>query len=173
MKPRTTVPWWQRLLLVFCAAVIAWLSTAIVLTCILLWHTPGGRHWFNDLSGGGILETLRAGLIMGGFMALGFYIFLAAPLVLVWPVKSQLKHWYAFLCVAALLPVVYMSTIFWRHPVLILQEIHHNPGILELAWPAIPFLWGIACYLLLLRGQHGRLRDQVSQPLEEQLGGEA
>ena len=173
MRPRTTVPWWQRLLLVFCAAVIAWLSTAIVVTCTFLWHIPEERHWFTNLSGDGILATLREILIIGGFMALGFYVLLAAPLVLVWPAKSQLKHWYAFLCVAALLPVVYMSTIFWHHPVLILQEIHRNPGILELAWPAIPFLCGIACYLLLLRCQHGRLREQVSLPSEEQLGGDA
>jgi len=151
MESQPAVPWWQRLLLAFCATILALLTTAIVFTCLWLGRTPADRHWFTTASGGGILEELRIVLIAGGIVALGLFIFLAAPLVLLWPVRSQLKHWHAFLCVAAWLPVLYLSTVFWHHPVLIFQEFRQNPGGLTIFWPAIPFVFGIACYLLLLR----------------------
>ena len=156
MEPQPTVRWWKRLLLGFAATIIVWLSTAIVLTCFWLWRTPQDRHWFTNPSGGGILEDLRITLITGGFVALDLYVLLAAPLVLVWPVKSQLKHWYAFLCTAALLPVAYAAIPFLRHPLLIYRE-GHISQLFFFAWPAIPFLCGMVCYLLLLRRQRTRL----------------
>jgi hypothetical protein len=151
MESQPTVRWWQRLLLGFIATIIAWFSSAIVLTCYWLWRTPQERHWFTNFSRDGILAILREALVIGGFLALDFYVLLAIPLILLWPVKSQLKHWYAFLGAAFSLPLVLTSTLFWRHPLLFLQEVLHNPGILELSWPAMPFVFGIACYLLLLR----------------------
>lgn len=82
--PTPWVPRPRRLVLTLLATIIAWLCASIV---------------FISLSLRGIVAEI---LMYGTFIAFDYFLLLACPLVLLWPVQSQIKHWYAFLGVAAL-----------------------------------------------------------------------
>lgn len=156
MDSRTTVPWWQRLLLGFAATVSTVLVAAAVFAAQSFWRGPG-LHWFS-WSGGGGIQIPAFILYAGGLIALAMYIVVVVPLVLIWPVRSQLKHWYAFLCVAEALPIGIFSRP-WIHPV-------HNPHDIlfeaEHLWITIlPVLFGSVCYLLLLRRQQTRFNSTL------------
>jgi hypothetical protein len=147
MNTRTTVPWWQRLLFGFAATVFTMLLVAVLFAAESFWREPS-LHWFNWSGGGGIRTPVFI-LIGGGMIALAMYLVVVIPLVLLWPVQSQLKHWYAFLCVAALLPIAFFSQA-WKG--LTLHDVSAH-----LPFPVLPVLCGGVCYLLLLRRQHARL----------------
>jgi hypothetical protein len=141
------VPWWQRLQLALAATFVAWLCTSIVLDCL----SP--RRIIAEL------------LSFGMFIAVDYFLLLATPLVLIWPVKSQLKHWYAFLCVGAVLSVL-LTVPYMRHPLLIGREIRSNPeiakGIIGHVWKeTIPIVFGMTCYLLLLRRRQAHILRQM------------
>jgi hypothetical protein len=148
MDPRTSVPWWQRLLFGFAATMFTLLLVVAFSVAQSLWREPG-LHWFRWSDGGGIQIPVFV-LYAGGLIALAVYLVVVLPLVLLWPVQSQLKHWYAFLCVAVLLPIAVFAQP-WSHSWL-LHDI--RPLLL---FPTFPVLCGGVFYLLLLRRQYARL----------------
>ena len=140
MDSQRTVPWWQRLLLGFAATVFTLLLVVVLGAAQSFWREPG--RW----SSGGGIQVLSFVLYACGIIALAMYIVVVVPLVLLWPVQSQLKHWYAFLSVAVLLPIAVFAQP-WRSPWLLAL---YNLRVL-LLFPTFPVLCGGACYLLLLR----------------------
>ena len=88
------------------------------------------------------------------------YLVVVVPLVLLWPVRSQLKPWYAFLSVAMLLPLAIFSKP-WRHPGSNPRDILFAAEHLAIA--VLPVLCGGICYLLLLRRQNARLNPAGSR----------
>ena len=140
------------------AATLFTLFLAVALVAALSFFREPSLHWFNWSASGGIRLAAFA-LIPGAMIALAMYI-IVIPLVLLWPTKSQLKHWYAFLCVAALLPIALFGRP-WRQPGITSHNVFAaftpHAVFALLAFPVLPILGGGACYLLLLRRQQSRL----------------
>ena len=139
-------------------ALIWTLLLAAVLLVVRDLRRDPNLQWFN----GGEIPYVGYFLIIGGLFFLATYIFFVAPLVLLWPVESQRKHWYAMLCVALLWPPLFIGIIDRTSPSMIFQEIRRNLGFYGQLEPIALFACG--CYLLLLRWQHARqMRKSTDQ----------
>jgi hypothetical protein len=146
------VAWWKRLLSGFGALIFTLLLTVAL-------------HTINDFRSDPNLELFNAGesqvvayeLIIGGLVVLATYVLFVAPLVLLWPAKSQRKHWYAMLCVAMLWPPLLFGIII-RHdrPSILFEEIRHAPGLF--GWLELFALCSCGCYVLSIRWQRGRFK---------------
>jgi hypothetical protein len=134
MNPHPTVPRWQRLLFGLVATAVTLFLVVALFVAQDLWH----GHWIGSSSGAGLMHVpdFYFVVIAGRMVAFAMYLVVVVPLVLLWPVRSQLKHWYAFLCAA----------------------LHNLPALL--LFPTLPVLCGVACYLLLLRYRHARLHRE-------------
>jgi hypothetical protein len=120
----TEAVWWQRLLSAFGALLFTLLLTIVLLTINDFRRDPG-LQWFN----GGESQIAAYMLIVGGLVALATYVLFVVPLVLLWPAKSQRKHWYAMLCVAMLWPLLLNGIIIRRdRPPVLFKEIRHDPA---------------------------------------------
>ena len=149
MKSATDVVWWQRLLFALGALVFT-LLLSIALCAIHDFSREPGLQWGN----GGEIQVSGFILIVGGIVVLATYVLLVVPLVLLWPVASQRKHWYGMLCVAAIWPVLQLwIALLHEHPsIKNIQQYLPLYGRLQLF-----ALCSCGSYLLLIHWQHRRL----------------
>lgn len=120
-------------------------ALAFIVLRDMLTHTD--VHWGN----GGEEQIVVYFAIFGGIVSFFTYIFFVAPLVLFWPVHSQLKHWYTVLLVSLLWLPPAMAVAGNRRAVDMLRDLLHpfHPDIMWFMEPFAPLACGL--YLLLLR----------------------
>ena len=145
----TTVAWWKRLLLAFGALLFTLLLPIASVTVRDFWREPE-LQWFN----GGETQIVVFILLVGGLLILATYIVFVAPLVLLWLVESQHKHWFMMLCVSMLWPPILAGIIWHYDPWRLVHEMYQNPGIF--GWPEVFALISCSSHLLLLRWRRGR-----------------
>ena len=146
MERSTPLPWWQRLLLAFAALVITLVALVVFFTVRDYVQSPRDFQWGN----GGEEQMVFAFGYFGGLGELVTYVLFVVPLVLLWPVRSQLKHWYAPLLVSLLwLPPVW-AILSNARPGDMWRDFRHpfHPDLLWLIEPFAPVACGL--YLLLL-----------------------
>lgn len=140
------VTWQTRLAEAF--AVLIPTLLAMVLTAVIRDYirVPQEVDWGNA----GEEQIVAYVVLFGGFGALLTYAFFIVPLVLLWPIRSQLKHCYALLLVSLTwLPLTFgvmgkaRPVDTWRE---FLYPLHDDWG-----WRLEPFaLFACSLYLLLL-----------------------
>jgi hypothetical protein len=155
-----TVPWWQRLFFALCSLIFT-LLLGVALIVARDFRRDSTLQWFN----GGEIQVVGYFAILGGIAALATFLFFILPLVLLWPPHSQVRHWYAVVCVAMLWPPT-LYGIIYRHTVAnSFREVRRLPAIL--GWPELLALCCSACYLLLIRWRHSQLRANPRPRAEE------
>jgi hypothetical protein len=156
MGLRTEAAWWQRLLFGIGALVFA-LFLAIILFAITDYRRdPQYFQWSN----GGESQVAAYVLIYGGLAILMTYVFFVVPLVLLWPVESQRRRWYAMLCVAMFWPLLVVFGINLHGDLsAFLYAIRRSPG--PFVGLELLALCGCGCYLVLIHWQHRRLDARV------------
>ena len=96
MSRPAQVSWWIRLLLAFASLIPTLLFMVLFFVVRDYIQIPENVHWGNA----GEEQVVGVVAIYGGFASLLTYALFIVPLVLLWPVQSQLKHWYALLLVS-------------------------------------------------------------------------
>lgn len=153
MRSADQVNWLHRLLLAFAAMFLASLAALVFIVLRdMLTHTD--VSWGN----GGEEQIVGYFAIYGGIGSLFTYIFFVVPLVLLWPVRSQLKHWYAILLVSLFWLPPAMAFIGNRRAVDMLHDLLHpfHPHILWLMEPFAPLACGLYLLLLLHRTKRAK-----------------
>jgi hypothetical protein len=153
----TTIAWRLRLLFASIALIFTLLLTIALVAIRDFAHEPG-LQWFS----GGEIEVAGYLLIFGGLTILATYICFVVPLVLLWPVESQRKHWYAMLCVAMLWPPLLCGIVQWHGPSTLFQDIRSDLGLL--GWLELFALCSCGCYLLIIHWYHTRIKATLSAP---------
>ena len=142
------VSWRARLLLSFAVLIPTLLAMILFVVIRDYIHVTHDVRWGN----GGEEQMVGVTAIYGSLGALFTYGVFIVPLVLLWLVQSQLKHWY-FLMLAALmwLPLS-LPIVSNARPVDMLHDLLH-PFHRDLVWLLEPFAF-LACglYLILLHG---------------------
>jgi hypothetical protein len=149
---RTTVAWWKRLLFGSLALLFTLLLT-IALIAIKDFRREPNLQWLN----GGEIQMVGYVLIFGGLAILVTYICFVVPLVLLWPVESQRKHWYAMLCVSMLWPPLLVGVAEWPSPSGFFGDLRADRSLY--AWLELFALCWCGCYLLLIYRYHRRAKD--------------
>ena len=140
------VPWWLRLSVGFAVLLPTLLAMVFYAAVRDYVRSPQDFHWGN----GGEEQIVGATVIFGGLGALSTYVLFIMPLVLVWPVRSQLKHWYAFIAVALLWLPLALPVAGNARLIDTLHDILH-PFRRDLVWLLEPFaLLASGSYLFLL-----------------------
>jgi hypothetical protein len=154
MELRTEAAWWQRLLFGFGALIFVLLLTIVLFVINDYRRDPTYFQWSN----GGESQIVAIIVIYGGLAILPTYVFFVVPLVLLWPAKSQRRHWYAMLCVAMLWPPLEFGIALHCRPSILFQlfqVVRRSPG--PFGWLELLALCSCGCYLLLVHWQHRRL----------------
>ena len=156
MNQPARVRWWVRLLLAFASLFPALLGFLLVTVIRDSMWMPQDFHWGNA----GEEQIVGYFAIVVGFGALITYVLFIAPLVLLWPVRSQLKHWYAMLLVSLLWLPPAGAVAGNARPEAMLHDLLHpfHPDILWFLEPFAPLACGV--YLLLLHRAVKRARRE-------------
>ena len=150
MQSRVEATWWLRLL----AGLGSLIFTLLIATLLLVirdYRREPNLQWSN-----GGESQLVAAMLLIGIVVLATYVVLVVPLLLLWPVRSQRRHWYAVLGVAMLLPPLLLGMIIRHERLLItLRDMQRYPGLY--GWLELFALCSCGIYLLLIQWQHRRL----------------
>ena len=139
---------YQRILLAF-GAVLSTLVLACSLFVVHDAYSPfrGDLRWSEP---SGEPQVIGWILFVGGFFVLASYLLFSVPLVLLWPVRLQLRHWYGPLLVTLLWPP-FADIVLLHQPItVVLQEFARGEHTMLFA----ELFAAVACglYLLLLHG---------------------
>lgn len=145
MNRPVRITWRLRLLLAFLVLVPMLLLMIVSATVRDYIQTPQNFHWGN----GGEEQIVGAIAIYGGLGALCTYVLFIVPLVLLWPLRSQLNHWYAFLLVSLVWVPLALSVAGNARPTDMLHSFLH-PFHRDLVWLLEPFAFLASGFYLFL-----------------------
>ncbi len=162
MQSTAQVPWWKRLILAFSA----------ILICLFVYSAYfaiGGAARLGELhepffkQGGSAQAGALVFIVSGYFFALPCFFLIAAPLVLLVPVRLQLRHWYGMM-LAAIVPFVLLQNFLGTSDLAAfrskIQMIHWYQEVFAALIPALP----CALYLWLLHCQVKKLTTSAISP---------